>query len=177
MVRATCYDSNGDLIEKLYQWDQNRYVKVEGLTITDGASVFFNFSNRRNRNALVIEATAVEGGYTCVIPNDLLRQPDTIYMYVVEKFGDADERRTVEDIRIPLIPREQPDDYIYNPTPTIKIATGLVLEDGKIFLADGGKKFGTGIPVEGTNVAGSTVHYMYGTVVGVFGETEEEDET
>lgn len=177
MVRATCYDSQGTLLERLYQWDLNRSIKVEGLTVTEGATVFFHFCNEKSSSALVIEADVEENSYTGAIPNVLLSKPDTIYLYVFERFGTASESRTIETIRIPLVPRRRPDDYIYEETPTIRVANGLVIEDGKIFLADGGKRFGTGVPIEGTNVAGATIPYMFGTIVSISGETEVEDDT
>ena len=171
MVKATCYDSIGNLLEKLHQWDMNRYIKVEGLDITDGADVMFHFCNERSSTTLVVEASLNENGYVGVVPNELLEKPDTIYLYVYEKFGDPSEKRTVEIIRIPLVPRKRPDDYVYEPTPTLKVATGLILDNGTIYLAEGGKKFGTGVSVSGTSVAGQTIPHLYGMVVSIIGNT------
>lgn len=147
MISATCYDTYGETLESLYQWDCNRKVKIEGFTPQEGADVYFHFTNRRYKKALVLQAVKDEAGYISDIPNELLMDPDTIYVYIYERVGSAPESRTIAEVRLPVYPRQKPDDYIYEQTSSVLVATDLLYEDGILYLVSGSTKIGAGTKV------------------------------
>lgn len=163
MAAVIIYDNYNQTVDRVFQWDSNRTVKITGLTIQTGASVFFHFSNRLMKNALVVPATASDivfdsssgeismACYVADIPNELLMMPDTICLYVYESIGNAPERRTTDAIHIPVMPRQKPDDYVYSPTATTLVATDLKYEDGVLYLVSGDQVIGEGVPISGGN--------------------------
>lgn len=151
-AKAIISDSFNQPLDRLHQWDANRKVRVVGAHIQQGATVYFHFSNRRMQNAYVVlaEQSTVDDivGYIADIPNQILMMPDTIYLYVYESVGEGDERLTTDLIQIPVIPRQKPDDYVFEQTSTVLVATGLKYEQGIMYLMAGEQVIGEGVPVQ-----------------------------
>lgn len=109
-MRITCYDSNGGVLERLYQWDQNQTLTVRG--IDTRPLPIFHFCNLGSKLALVVSPTVTDNGLTVKIPNILLQQADPIIVYIYCETKD-DGYRTEYAISIPIIPRPKPVDYMF----------------------------------------------------------------
>lgn len=103
-----CYDSEQNLLERLYQWDVNQTISVTGISTSQAPA--FHFCNQRSEVALVVAPTMVNGMLTAEIPNILLREPETLFVYIYYNTG-ADGYRTFYRIRIPVVPRQRPQNY------------------------------------------------------------------
>lgn len=153
MIKITCYDKNGETISNLYQWDMNIRVVVHGLTGKDITKLRFHFANQKSRLACVVTPTAVTEGATAIIPNELFMVPDVIFLYVYETDPSNEEGRTIATIRIPVMPRQQPNEYAYVPTTFAKkIVDGLTVIDGIIYLTANGEVVGEGVPAGGGSI-------------------------
>ena len=106
-----CYDSDGNVLKSLYQWDNNQTITISGLDVSQAP--VFHFSNRLNTLALVVAPTISGSSVTANVPNLLLQQAEPIICYVYQS-TEQDGSRTAHVIRIPVIPRPKPDDYEYN---------------------------------------------------------------
>lgn len=107
MITANFSAYNAYVTDSLYQWDLNQILKVTGLNITTAPEV--HFQNSALGKAIVRQATLTDGVVTVDIPNSLLQYPLTIYAFVGIYEGDT--FKTIEQIAIPIIPRERPEDY------------------------------------------------------------------
>jgi len=110
-MSIVCYDSDYKVLKQLYQWDTNQTMIVEGITEFTTIPVF-HFCNRLSDSALVVNPTLVYGKLEVDIPNILLRQTETIIIYLYEE-TNVDGFRTMHTIHIPVVPRPQPSDYDY----------------------------------------------------------------
>lgn len=100
--------------KNLYQWDIGRKVKInlkDGLVIDE-----LHFSNIKSRKALVIEPYEEDGILVADIPNILLQEKEMIFVHCIQHHEDGD--RSVCCVRLGVIPRKRPDDYIYDETET-----------------------------------------------------------
>lgn len=93
--------------EEFYQWDINRYLKVNEENITE-----VHFDNRTEITTLVVK---VKDGM-CAVPNILLQNNSNIRVYA---FVD-NEYTKIEQV-FKVIPRSRPSDYVYNETQVQKI--------------------------------------------------------
>ena len=105
-----CYDSDSKLLKRLYQWDTDQTMHITG--ITNSAVPVFHFCNRFSKAALVVTPTVSGDIVEVPIPNILLQQPETIFVYLYETDQDA-SGRTMHTISIPVTPRPKPSDYEY----------------------------------------------------------------
>lgn len=105
-----CYDSDGNVLKRLYQWDTNQTIAVGGLDVSE--TPVFHFCNRISREALVVTPTVIDDRIEVNVPNILLQQTDSIIAYLYEPMDD-DGGRTMHTIQIPVVPRPKPSDYEY----------------------------------------------------------------
>lgn len=110
MSELTIYDALGNPLRELHQWDINQKLVVRGLT-TQTPPVF-HFCTRIRDKALVVTPTMSGQDVIANIPNILLTEKENIVVYLYTGTGD-DGFRSVYTIRIPLYPRQKPDDYEY----------------------------------------------------------------
>lgn len=110
-MSITCFDSDGNVLKTLYQWDHNQTITVQGL---DTVPVF-HFCNRKSDIALVVNPTVSGTSVVVDIPNILLQQAEPIIAYLYE-YTENEGYRTTHAIHIPVIPRPRPDDYEYEET-------------------------------------------------------------
>lgn len=104
------YDSNGALIERLYQWDLNQTITVKHLDF-EKAPVF-HFCNRKSKESLAVQSQATGNGYTASVPNILLQQALKITAFIYYE-GDG-FGKTVFRTEIPVEPKPKPTDYLYD---------------------------------------------------------------
>lgn len=110
MSKIACYDSDGNLLKTLYQWDTNQVMTVKGLDTPPIPA--FHFCNRLSNIALVVAPEVSGSDLSVKIPNVLLQQAEPIIAYVYQETED-EGYRTMHAIHIPVIPRPKPDDYEY----------------------------------------------------------------
>ena len=104
------YDSNGALIERLYQWDLNQTITVKHLDFEKAP--IFHFCNRKSKESLAVQSQAAGNGYTANVPNILLQQALKITAFIYYE-GDG-IGRTVFRTEIPVEPKPKPTDYLYD---------------------------------------------------------------
>lgn len=107
MSNIKCFDANGDLLKRMYQWDVNQTILVTGLP---DAVTIFHFCNAGSDEAYVVVPTVTDEGYIVKVPNVLLENEVPIIMYSYQETGD-EAFRTTFMIHIPVIPRIKPADY------------------------------------------------------------------
>lgn len=108
-----CYDSNGNALKRLYQWDINQTISISGLEASNAPA--FHFCNKISSKALVVTPSATDDKIEVSVPNILLQQPYPIIAYLYEPV-DEDGGRTMHTIQIPVFPRPKPEDYVYTET-------------------------------------------------------------
>lgn len=109
-MSIVCYDSNGNVVEKFYQWDINQTITVTGIPTSPIPK--FHFCNRKSKSAYVVTPTLSGSSLTAHIPNILFKEPETINVYIYQDTPD-DGGRTVYSIKIPIVQRQIPNDYEY----------------------------------------------------------------
>lgn len=158
MANFTCYDYAGRVMSQLYQWDTNMTVAIHGVQCQSGSTVYLHFCNRLSTTAYVVQPEVSIGDgaedkiYTATIPNELLRQPDNIMMYVSEQ-AVLDMNAVIDSLRVVVIPRIKPDDYIYIPNEdAVYLAQGLELNRGRLYLTtSSGDQIGNSVGVNGAS--------------------------
>ena len=109
MVKVTPYDSNGDAISALFQWDKGIEVTVEDESITEAYNM--HFANTQTGEAYVVESTYSSGTLTAQIPDVLLQSTNPVFGYVYDE--DDDSGRSTLWFKIKVTARAQPSDYVY----------------------------------------------------------------
>ena len=110
MSQITCYDSDGNALKRLFQWDSGRVITVRGVDTAN--RITCHFSNRLSKEALIVTPTTVSGGFTVNVPNILLQQAEPLNLYIYETA--ADEHMTTHVVNIPVMPRTMPSGYEYD---------------------------------------------------------------
>lgn len=123
MINVTCYDSDGNALSHLTQWDIGRTLVVKGATTV--IEPVFHFCNTRSTEALVVPSKINNGSIITKIPNLLLQSsfPIIAHMYYQES---KDSAKTLYTITIPVVPRVKPFDYNY--VENIEYANWVMLE-------------------------------------------------
>ena len=108
MSGIVCYDSAGNLLSKLYQWDVNQTIVIKGL---DTSLVYeFQFCHQCDSQARVVIPDVYDDRFEVHIPNILLTSSAPIIMYICLNIGTS-STRTVHKVHIPVEPRPEPEDY------------------------------------------------------------------
>lgn len=131
MSTLTCYDSNGNALSELYQWDVDRTVVIGGAEIMKNTTI--HFCNRRHNRALVVPATISGNDIMAPIPNILLQDAEVLVIYIYQESTDG-EQKTTGTLAIPVKPRQKPEDYTY--TENIEYANWVKLEQQAIALLE-----------------------------------------
>ena len=181
MNRLTCYNRWDKILESMFQWDLNREIHIYGVEIDATLSYEIHFSNRRMRTAIVVEPTlAGESGemthFIVEVPAEFLEVPEAINVYVYSQNNTTGEMLTVGDLRIPVIPRQMPVDYeAPEDDGVVYVANGLVVHNGKLYLARNGNRIGDGVTVA-HDASGGCILYADGYYNGheLIGNAEEE---
>lgn len=114
----------------LYQWDVNQFVNIVGINPEMPASV--QFWRAGQTEAFVVESTVSGNTVTAAIPNELLREPGELVVYIWQDTGSGEQKggRTETYFNIPIKERAQPSDYIYDDNVEY-ISVKTVIEDAK----------------------------------------------
>ena len=114
----------------LYQWDVNQFVNVVGINPDMPVSV--QFWRVGQTEALVVESIVSGNTVTAAIPNELLREPGELVVYIWQDTGTGEQKggRTETYFNIPIKERAQPSDYIYDDNVEY-ISVKTVIEDAK----------------------------------------------
>lgn len=111
-MELKCYDINNQQITHLTQWDLNQQIIIHDLDIPETSYV--HAANAQSKFALVCKSSydSATNKLTFEVPNILLQKELSlkIYIYVVSPDSSA---KTIHTIRIPVIPRAKPAEYIY----------------------------------------------------------------
>lgn len=114
----------------LYQWDVNQFVNIVGINPEMPASV--QFWRAGQTEAFVVESTVSGNTVTAAIPNELLRAPGELVIYIWQNTGTGEQKggRTETFFNVPIKERAQPSDYIYDDNVEY-ISVKTVIEDAK----------------------------------------------
>lgn len=123
---TSVYDTYGNYLRNLVQWDIDVSIKISASGITSAQPV--HFFHKRSTTAYTVETEYSDGGVVAKIPNILLRDCETIFGYIYAT--DNGTSRSVYGFRIPVEKRPQPTDYVYEDT-TDYINIVTVLEQCK----------------------------------------------
>ena len=110
MQEINIYDSEGNIIYDLVQWDKDVKIYITEPEIDKAYNV--HFFNRNNNEAMVVQSTYENGTLCSIVPNDILTEELPINGYVViEKNG---EYKSLYCFRILVRKRAKPADYVYS---------------------------------------------------------------
>lgn len=108
-----CFNSYGKYtVNYLYQWDKNQIIEITGLNLSKVPEV--HFANKTMERAIVRQATMADGVIQAKIPNSLLQAPFPVIAYV--GIYEGKQFKTIEAIKIPIVPRVRPADYVLEKT-------------------------------------------------------------
>lgn len=156
-------------ITSLYQWDEHRTIRIHGITIAGNVVYKLHFSNRRSFVSLVVVPTEDEGVFVAEIPIQMLQRPCAIAVYLYGENTESNERMTLGEATITVVPRAMPEDEVeQHEDRLLAVPDGFVMKDGKLYLARGGIEFGEGATVGGGGGDRVSVYdAMSGTQVAV----------
>lgn len=114
MKDVLVYNSLGEQLIRLAQWDRDVYISIKDNGITTNYPV--HFFNKNSDRSYVVESTYSDGKLKVKIPNRLLREPYTICGYIQRNDGDSERRSDLRFI-VGVVPKPQPSDYITSSDP------------------------------------------------------------
>lgn len=109
MANIVCYDSDGQLLSHYTQWDVNQKLVIAGADISSAPD--FHFLNTLQRDAYVVKSQISGNFLIASVPDELLQHDVPIIAHIYYVPGT-----TEYTIRIPVMPRRKPDNYIYTDT-------------------------------------------------------------
>lgn len=115
MDKIFCYDTDDvTIISHVTQWDINRkiHIKKDDIGVTTVAPEV-HFANNNTCKALVTTSSIVGESVEVEIPNILLQERLPIMMYIYV-WTDSTSARTKYEIKMPVNPRQKPEDYIFD---------------------------------------------------------------
>ena len=120
---------------ELFQWDIGQQLCIEGLSGID-ENTEVHFANNRMIQAIVKTGVYENDTLTVDIPNEFLQSGGVIHgkawVYVTD---NSTIGKTIKTIKIPIVPRKRPNDYV---SPTDPDSKGIV-EQALEILRDGTK--------------------------------------
>lgn len=108
-----------------YQWDKGIVLNISG--IESDKTIMAHCSFEGQLSPAVVVVTSMKNGIcTLVIPDELFMQTKAIRCYLYAESSDTGV--TVYEIRIPIIARPKPGDYVYDPTEVVPNVSVLLAE-------------------------------------------------
>ena len=107
MKNIKCYDSNGNVLEYMYQWDSNQTIVLKNLGLSSAPNC--HFSNRKRKTAYVVESALSGADVIVSVPNFILQDPYPILIHI--NCDDNGSSRTVYRVVLPVISRPRPSEY------------------------------------------------------------------
>lgn len=107
MQEITAYDSNGDILANLVQWDKDVFVSIQENEIDDAYPVhFFNYGSDIS---YVVNSVYSSGLLIAKIPNTLLTTAEMIIGYVYKETGT--EQKSIYRFKISMRAKPMPSNY------------------------------------------------------------------
>lgn len=157
MGEIYCLDSNGNRVYNLYQWDsgQKLIINISGLNIDTSSGIAAHFCNKESEFAYSVEPTITGNLLYADIPNALLRVPLTILAYIY--VGDGTSNKTTYAVRIPVRPRKQPSDYVYDDNVKLVTLDTLIAQVQALEKEISEDISGKYLPLSGGTVTGNVI--------------------
>ena len=113
MIEVYCTDKDGNLVERLTQWDVDQYILIGGSGLIEAPKI--HFCNAVSDEALVVGSEMEGDLIKAKIPNILLQDKYLImaYLYVYDPTVSSISAMTKATIKIPILPRQKPSNYPY----------------------------------------------------------------
>lgn len=109
IIDKNAYDANGNVVTSVAQWDSDITIYISDPGITTNYAV--DFFNPDGKMSYKMESSFSEGKLKVKIPNILLQTSYAIIGFVtVDSFGG---NRTMYRVRINVVKRPFPSDYVY----------------------------------------------------------------
>jgi len=105
MDNIICYDSLGNQVTRLYQWDVNQLLTIKGVVASP--LPVFQFSNRKCGTTISVTPTVSGSDLIVAVPNVLLEKAEPIFAFIYRK-QETGAGRTIGAIHIPVKPRVKP---------------------------------------------------------------------
>jgi len=111
LSEITLMDSQGHLLDKLYQWDSHVVIYISGFPVDPLPTL--HFAHQCSDTALVVIPTVDNSRLVATIPDVLLQDDSPIVVYIYVPFAEGGETgyRTVEEIVLTVIARPKPGEY------------------------------------------------------------------
>lgn len=117
MYEIQCFDIDGNLIKRFYQWDVNQKIIVDcdNFNITPNtAPPIIRFSNNSMDYAIPVQSNIEDKKLVVDIPNYILMMPLPVNIsFYFSSFKDITSKRTLLATTIPVRRQKQPLDYSY----------------------------------------------------------------
>lgn len=130
MSNIVCYSPDGSVLEYLNQWSTNQKLIIRGADVS--AAPVFYFYNAKIKEALAVSSEIVNNDLIVTIPDIMLQYEFPIIIDVDYSFSISADFT----IRIPIMPKAKPGDYIFDGTggsggsqkPSIEIVNNLTTD-------------------------------------------------
>lgn len=111
MSEIVLKDLQGRVIDKLYQWDSHVTLSISGFPVDPLPTL--HFAHQCSDTSIAVIPSVSGDKLVATIPDVLLREdsPITVYFYVPLEEDDETGYRTIEDITLTVIGRQEPGDY------------------------------------------------------------------
>lgn len=117
MYEIQCFDIDGNLIKRFYQWDVNQKIIVDcdNFNVTPNtAPPIIRFSNNSMDYAIPVQSNIEDKKLVVDIPNCILMMPLPVNIsFYFSSFKDITSKRTLLATTIPVRRQKQPLDYSY----------------------------------------------------------------
>lgn len=112
MADIVCYKSDGQILDYYTQWDVGQKLILKGVDLA--SAPYFYFTNSFSDIAYVKPSVVENGAISVDVPDILLQNAIPLIVYISIS-PDGDIGTTEYAVRIPVMPRVKPNDYVYNP--------------------------------------------------------------
>lgn len=109
IIDKDAYDINGNIVTSVAQWDSDIYIYISDPKITTNHMV--DFFNPDGKLSYKMQSTFSGGKLKVKIPNILLQTSYAIIGFITVNLDDGN--RTMYRVRINVIKRPFPSDYVY----------------------------------------------------------------
>ena len=114
MYEITCFDSDGNSIDRFSQWDINQKISLIIHDIDIKYPPMIHYSNVKRDEALIVRSTVSDNMIIADVPNILLQEPYPLFVYVyLTDSEDVSSQKTILTTEIPIRKRQKPSDYSY----------------------------------------------------------------
>lgn len=128
MIQVNFSGYNDYVTDSLHQWDLNQELTIHGLGVAVAPVIVF--ANRNISKGIVVQSKLENGVITCAIPNALLQFACDITAHLCDE--NYKEYKAYECIKIPVIARVEPADYLYTDNVPILTYESVIGEMGQI---------------------------------------------